>query len=286
MKCEACRTICGAEKGIRAASRCILCKDSPRCKKYGKCDLCKKYCKRDEEKVPTTTVEPVKPLEASPEAKNRSSHILNLISSRRKAGIARLIHRNKPKVLHEVERDIHESNENVVGAAAPAEELCNPIMVSPVVAAAKDMNGVDLSQAVPRYYTVGAFKPGPRMNHVLHLLNVYKTDDIEKLIVIAKLKTPQVSGQEAPVLIDYSKFFSNVDAQNAPGSKVEGPSVELTSEIDKELQMAGEQKKISKGDSSLTPEEVFKVIQHAISLVSYYQATPGNYSTTYLFVSA
>lgn len=219
------------------------------------------------EKETTTTVESVKPLETTT-AEKEHSHILNLTSSRRRAGLGRLFHRTKPVVLHEVERDIHEKGDDVVRAAAPLEQTGDPIIISPVVGSARDMKGSSLSQMAPRYYPLGAFGPGARMNHILHLFNIYRSDDIEKIIVIAKLKSPAVTGDEPPVIIDYSKLFTNVDVQSGPGNRIEGPSIDLTSEIDKELEMAGEQKKISKGESSLTPDEVFKVIQHAISLVS------------------
>lgn len=272
-KCDTCKATCASQKDIqaslRAASRCKICKDTPRCRKYGKCDLCKKYCERDDDKVATTTVASVKPLETTTaEKEHLSSHILNLTSSRRKAGIGRLSLRTKPVVLHEVERDIHEKSDDVVGAATPFDEINDPNIVLPVVGGARDMKGLSLSQTAPRYYPIGAFGPGARMNHILHMLNIHRSDDIEKIIVIAKLKSPVTVGNEPPVIIDYSKLFTNVDVQSGPGNRIPGPSIDLTSEIDKELEMAGVQKKVSKGESSLTPDEVFKIIQHAVSLVS------------------
>lgn len=274
LKCDPCKTICEVaerdiQESIRAASRCKICKEAPRCRKYGKCDSCKKYCEHDEEKPQTMTTEPIRLMETTTEIRERSSHILNLMSSRRKAGVARLTHRTRPKILHEVERDVHEGSGDVLGAAAPIQEICNPIIVSPVVAGSSDMKGANLSHTAARFYVLGAFRPGPRMNHLLHILNVRRTEDIAKVVVIAKLKSNRGAANEPPVIIDYNNLFTSMDTQSTgPGNRIDGPSIDLTSEIDKELHMAGEQKQTSKGESSLTPEEVFKVIEHATSLVS------------------
>lgn len=263
-KCDPCKTQCGSlekdvQASIRAASRCKICKEAPRCKKHGKCDSCKKYCQQEEQTALTTETPETTTL---PEAKDRASHILNLSSSRRKPGVARLTHR-KPAILHEVERDIHD--EDVVAAAAPSlEEICNPMMVSPVIGEA---SGGNLPENAPRYYTIGGFRPGPKMNVLLHLLNIHRTEDIDSVIVVAKLKSTRVSaGKEVPVIVDFSKLFTNV--QSGEGNRIDGPTIQLTSEVDKELEMATEKKKAAKGEASLTPEEVYKVIQHAIQLVS------------------
>lgn len=273
LKCEPCKTICkitdkDLQASLRAASRCKMCRDTPRCKRYAKCDRCKRYCDQNDERVETTTTESVKPVQTTTQKQIHRIESLVGPLSNQKTRIASLTQRNRPEILHEVERDIHGSSDDV-GAAAPVRENGDPILVFPAVSDAEDMKGALLSETAPRYYTIGAFRPGPRMNHFLNLLNVHKIEDIEKLIVIAKLKSNQPSSEnEAPIIIDYSKLIQNIDKQAEPGNRIDGPSIDLSSEIDSALQMAAEQKKISKGISSLTPDEAFKVIQHAISLVS------------------
>lgn len=270
LKCEACKAVCkitdkDVQASLRAASRCRICRESSRCKRHAKCDHCKRYCEPNDENIQTTTAESTKPLQTTTEL----PHYIQSLKGPRKTELASFSQRNKPKMLRAVERDVHESSDDIIGEAAPMQQNCTPILIFPAVSNAENMQGASLSQAAPRYYTIGAFLPGPRMNHFLHLLNVRRTEDIEKLIVIAKLKSNQPSAEnEIPIIIDYTKLMQDTDTQVGPGNRIDGPSIGLSSEIDRALQMAAEQKKVSKGTSSLTPDETFKVIQHAILLVS------------------
>lgn len=216
---------------------------------------------------------------------DQSHHIQSLIHHQKHAGIIRFDQRSKSKLSEEVEKDIHEDSEEIVGAAVPLQEDCKPVLIFPSVSSAQDLGKEVLPQTAPRYYPIAAYKSGPRLINLLHLLNVRsRIEDVEKLIVIAKLKSSQpLSENNAPVVIDYSKLIQNID--NQFGNKMDGPSIDLSYEIDKALEMAAEQKKISQGSSALTAKETFKIIQHAIALVSinfYKKKTQINYCHFFL----
>lgn len=218
-----------------------------------------------DKEIQTTTSEYLQTLETT--TSKPSSRIKSLISSGRKSIEARLAQIKKHNILNESDED--DTDDDILGAVAPTPENCDPILVFPAVSGVKDMKGADLPQTAPRYYTIGAFRRGPRLNHFLHLLNVQRIDDIEKVIVIAKLRANQsLSENEPPIIIDYSKLIRNTDAHVGPGNKIKGPDVSLSYEIEKALQMAAQQKNTVQGVTSLTPDETFKVIEHAISLVS------------------
>lgn len=132
---------------------------------------------------------------------------------------------------------------------------------------------VGLPGTAVRYYTVGAFRPGLKMNVLLKLLNIQRTDNIEKLIVIAKTRSQRVTDDAGPpIIIDISKLFSNqssIEVNKADGNRIDGADIELTDMLDKELQKALDKKKATSGDTHLTPEEIDDIIEQVTSMVSF-----------------
>lgn len=133
---------------------------------------------------------------------------------------------------------------------------------------------VGLRDTAVRYYTVGAFRPGLKMNVLLKLLNIQRTDNIEKLIVIAKTRSQKVTDEAGPpIIIDISKLFSNqssIEVNKADGNRIDGADIELTERLDKELQKALDKKKTKLGDTHLSPEEIDKIIENVTSTVRFF----------------
>lgn len=132
---------------------------------------------------------------------------------------------------------------------------------------------VGLPGTAVRYYTVGAFRPGLKMNVLLKLLNIQRTDNIEKLIVIAKTRAQRVAKDAGPpVIIDISKLFTNqstIEVNRGDGNRIDGADIALTEKLDKELQKALDKKKEMLGESRLTPDEIDRIIENVTSTVSF-----------------
>lgn len=168
------------------------------------------------------------------------------------------LHKDMVNDNGEIRRSIPEMSSKLrepsLGAAQPPESMLEP------------SSGLHPNTA--RYYTLGGFRPGPKMNQVLKLLKVTDSGNIEKLLVIAQLKSNGgVSGP--PALIDVSNVFNNnSDAKLGEGNRIEGADMELVDKVDKELIKAMEKKELLLNTNYLTPEDVDKVLKHAKKLVS------------------
>lgn len=268
-KCEPCKIYCkdcnaDVKVGARTApTKCQMCMESPKCRKLGRCESCKKFCQEEnvDEEVSTMNA-------ASTERVKEPSDILELMSSRQ-------------KVHHDVERDTNEKDTVAAPLRTNEPVSINKVNVPTLIATTGNSEMIKLHNTAPRYYTIGALKPGPKMNILLHMFDILKTDNVEKLIVIAKLKSDQAAGTEPPVILDISRQFSSGNL----GSKTVGSDIQLTHEIDRELQMAGEKKKATRGESHLTPEEVDKIIAHAISLVSDFDCISTMFTFVFCFTA-
>lgn len=129
-----------------------------------------------------------------------------------------------------------------------------------------------------RYYTIGSFGAGPQQNLLVRLLNIVRKDSLDKLIVLAKPKGQEENEeQESPVIIDTANVFSfNIsdkelatEIHTVDGSKIpQAVDLELTSKIDHDLDMAIKEKRRKAGKGFLTAEEMDKIIDHALSMVS------------------
>lgn len=119
----------------------------------------------------------------------------------------------------------------------------------------------------PRFYTIGGFRAGPKMNQVLQLLEVEDTENIEQLVVIAELKSKAGLRYPAPLLDVSNMFSNNSEPIVGEGNLIKGVDMELVDKVDKELTKAMEKKELLLGTNYLTPEDVDKVINHAKKLV-------------------
>lgn len=147
------------------------------------------------------------------------------------------------------------SREPTLGAEQPEETILDP------------SSGLHPNTA--RFYTIGGFRPGPKMNEVLKLLKITDTENIEKLVVIAQLKSN--AGVRCPTaVIDVSNVFGNKsDAMVGEGNTIKGADMDLVDKVDKELVKAMEKKHLLLNTMYLTPEDVDKVLKHAKKLVCY-----------------
>ncbi|XP_017771360.1 PREDICTED: uncharacterized protein DDB_G0284459-like, partial [Nicrophorus vespilloides] len=161
------------------------------------------------------------------------------------------------------------------------DKVCNPVKINERSADPKDLVGLaprinvenGLSENQERYYTVGSFGPGPKQTLLARLLNIPWNAKLDRLIVLAKnnAKTAQ-SLPPHPVIIDTAHVFTVNDGKPAEldvevhnvKNDLDEPS-KLTSKLNKELDAAIETKKKILQDSHLTPEEIDKIIEHAIT---------------------
>lgn len=135
-----------------------------------------------------------------------------------------------------------------------------------------------LNENENRYFTVGAFGPGPTQNLLARLLHVKEMNNIRRLIVLAETKAKNTVDETAhPLVIDTAHVFTrnngklnqiDVEVHNVNSKQHDENEALLTQQVNKELDMAMEVKKQERGDSHLTPEEVDKIIDHAVSQVS------------------
>lgn len=131
-----------------------------------------------------------------------------------------------------------------------------------------------LSEKEDRFYTIGSFQPGPMQSLLAKLLNISKKDKLQNLVVLAKSQSKYANTEDIhPVIIDTAHVFTK---NTGPTEKLdvelhdvgyEKLNLDLTENLNKELDMAIEAKKKLVGDSHLTSDEIDKLIDHAVSLV-------------------
>lgn len=134
-----------------------------------------------------------------------------------------------------------------------------------------------LNENENRYFTVGAFGTGPTQKLLARLLHIKEMNNIRRLIVLAETKAKNPVDETAhPLVIDTAHVFTrnngqhnlvDVEVHDVNNNEHDMNEVLLTQQVNKELDMAMEVKKQERGDSHLTPEEVDKIIDHAVAQV-------------------
>ncbi|KAK4879340.1 hypothetical protein RN001_007486 [Aquatica leii] len=127
----------------------------------------------------------------------------------------------------------------------------------------------DSSSNSDRFYTVENIGAGPKHNMLARILNIPKNDDLGNLVVMEQLKEDS-NTNESPVIIDTANVFKNNNAVpdlNAEIIQVDNEHTqvdpELRTKIEKEVNMAVEEKKRLMNDSKLTKDELGKIVSHA-----------------------
>lgn len=125
-----------------------------------------------------------------------------------------------------------------------------------------------------RYYTVGAFPPGPVHSLLAKLLNINDVTHIEELVIMAKTKSYKPIKSVRPVVIDTAHVFtlnrggpSKLDVELHEVDSGTDSVNAIAEKLDKEIERAMQEKQKLSGLAHLAPQEIDKIIMETLGKV-------------------
>ncbi|KAF5283350.1 hypothetical protein FQR65_LT13899 [Abscondita terminalis] len=119
-----------------------------------------------------------------------------------------------------------------------------------------------------RFYTIDKIEPGPKHDILARLLNIPKKDGLGNLVILEQPKEERKTN-ESPVIIDTANVFNKSEESelNADIIPVDNDNnqvrPELRTKIEKEVNMAVEEKQRLLNDSKLSKDELGQIVKHA-----------------------
>lgn len=218
------------------------------CKKLGKCEFCEKICA------------PVRPDDETPNG-----------SPEGRSGPPREDPEDFEAPIVGIRREPSRENVDVARETPPAEKSTQ---------SAGDDDAAGLSESEDRLYTLGAYSDGPLRRLLAKILRV-QSPRMDSIVLMGKMRSKHSKPEVVkPFVIDTAHVFTtsgnpdkelNLELHPVDGN---GLDVELTEEVNRELDLAIERKKAISGKSQLTSEEVDRIIARVVSLVYMKKKSP------------